>query len=189
MKVFVIGNRNDDLAKKSFDNIVKDIEKLGHKVDSSWIKHTSDEDALHFEDAYKRSMKSIKNADILVAEVSTMSSGIGFLISTALNQKMPVLALFNDKSKDKQSMTLKGSKNKLMHYTTYNGDNLDKEIKNFFTKTKSLLDTKFILIISPDIDKYLEWASSTKRMHKAQIVRNAVEDQMAKDKDWKSFIA
>jgi len=49
------------------------------------------------------------------------------------------------------------------------------------------IDSKFILIISPEIERYLQWASKTKRMHKAQIVRLALEASIKKDKEYMNF--
>jgi hypothetical protein len=47
---------------------------------------------------------------------------------------------------------------------------------------------KFIFIISPEIDKYLEWVSNERRMHKSQIVREAIENQANKDKEYQEFL-
>lgn len=187
MKIFFIGDRRDSNIIAQYDKIVKEFEKNGHSVDKSYLQKSTDSDAHDFENAYKRNMLSIKKADVIVAEVTTLPSGIGFLVSTALNQKKPVLALFNKDSKSTPSTTLKGSNNKLMSFKEYSDETIEKTIKSFLNKVKNLLDTKFILIISPEIDRYLEWASDYKRMHKAQIVREAVEEMMKKDKEWKKM--
>jgi hypothetical protein len=55
-------------------------------------------------------------------------------------------------------------------------------------EASSRLDSKFILIISPEMDRYLNWASKVKRTHKAQVVRAALEVMIKKDKEYKDYI-
>lgn len=52
-------------------------------------------------------------------------------------------------------------------------------------KYKEAEEPKFILIISKEIDRYLEWASAAYLMHKSRIVRDAIEDRMSGDKEYK----
>ena len=37
------------------------------------------------------------------------------------------------------------------------------------------------------MDRYLNWASKTKRTHKAQVVRSAVEQMIKKDKEYREY--
>ncbi len=188
MNFFFIADRRNQKYLKIHDKIVKSFEKLGHKVDKTHKRSTSDKDSADFEKAYKRNMKSINNCDALIAEVTQLSSGIGFLISTALSQKKPVLALYNKKADIPPSITLRGTKNKYMTFNKYKTDEIEDIAQKFARKVKGMLDTKFILIISPEIDRYLDWASEYKRMHKAQIVRNAIEKKMELDEDYKKYL-
>lgn len=56
-------------------------------------------------------------------------------------------------------------------------------------KLEKVAEIKFILILPPTIDKYLAWATSEHRMHKAQLVRGAIEETMLKDKEYQQFLA
>ena len=185
MKIFFIGERRDSASKEVNLKIIKILENLGHIIDKSQVNASHQYDFENFEEAHKRNTQSIKKCDVLVAEISAISGGIGFLIATALNENKPVLALLNKKSSKKASITLKGATNKLFTLIVYEESDLEKNIKEFLTKVKTSLDTKFILIISPEIDRYLEWTSTAKRMHKAQIVRQAVEEMIDRDRDYK----
>jgi len=138
--------------------------------------------------AFKRNTKSIKESDVVVAEVSVSDSGVGYEIAYALNLRKPVLALYNEEAGEPTAPPIQVGKQKLLTFEKYNKKNLKNKIDHFFSDIKSKLDTKFILIISPEIDRYLEWASDYKRMHKAQIVRNAVEKEMESDKDYKKYL-
>lgn len=185
MKIFFIGERRNEANMKMNEKIIKVLEAEGNKVDKSLIQHSHEEDNANFDKAYQRNLKSIKNCDVVVAEITTTSSGQGFLLATAINQKKPVVAMYNSDSKIKPSITLEGVNSRLFNYLKYSESNIDTVVKKAISKVKQTLDTKFILIISAEIDRYLEWASNERRMHKAQIVRNSVEDAMAKDKEWK----
>lgn len=188
MKIFFLADRRDQSKFDNYEKIIAEFLKNGDTVDRSWIDKSSTEDAQDFEHAYKRNMHSIKEADTIVAEVSELSSGVGFLISTALTQKKPVLALFNEETKSLPSTTLKGSNNKFLIFRDYNIDKLDVLIREFKNKVKNIIDTKFILIIPAEIDRYMEWSSKEKRMHKAQIVREAIEKMIAKDSEYKNYL-
>ncbi|HLD03926.1 MAG TPA: hypothetical protein VJC17_04095 [Candidatus Dojkabacteria bacterium] len=188
MKIFFIGGRKDQKHYQVSLDVLKKIEAYGHQVDKSQMESTYKHDEEHIEDTYKRDYSSIKKSDVVIVESSETSSGIGFLIATALNEKKPVLVLNNSNINKKPSITLKSAKNKLFTFSEYTPQTIDVILKSFFVKIKALLDTKFILIISPEIDKYLQWASNFKRMHKAQLVRNAVEEMMERDREFKSFL-
>ena len=191
MKVFFIGSDRTQLYNvELYKKIVNKLDNLGLKVDRSWLNTTTKEDYHDFEKAHKRNLNSIKNCDIMVAEVTKMTSGVGFLIATALTEKKPVLAIFEKDKLDLPSITLKGSSklSKLLKYEEYKLDNIESVVKSYLTKIRSMLDTKFILIISPEIDRYLEWASANRRMHKAQVVRSALEGIMEKDTEYKAYV-
>ncbi|MEI7578969.1 MAG: hypothetical protein WCJ58_02890 [bacterium] len=188
MKAAIIGSKID---KKDFSQyiIIKQIlEKNAVSVDFSYFQVSLDQDIENLEDVYHRNQELIKKTDILIAEVTDFSTGIGLLVGNALSQKKPVLALFNKNSKNVISVNLKSTAahSKIFRYQEYSSEKeLEKVLDKFVQTAKKLLDTKFILIISPEIDRYLEWAGETKRMHKAQLVRTALEEAMKKDKEYR----
>lgn len=187
MKAFYLSDRKFPDFHSRDKKIIDSLKSLGINIDASHYNSTIDEDAKDLKVTYNKYMRSIKNSELLIAEVSNLSSGVGFFISAALNLNKPVLALFNRASKETPSKTLKGSTDKLMHFVEYDWENINEVLKKFTDKIKKKLDSKFILIISPEIDHYLEWASQEHRMHKAQIVREAIEKVMRKDKEYKKF--
>jgi hypothetical protein len=135
----------------------------------------------------KTRQDALKNADVLIADITDGSAGVGYNIHTALSLKKPVLVL-REKSESKKRVhhPITTGKIKLITYKEYsNQEEAKLHIRKFMNGARKMLDTKFILIISPEIDRYLEWAADNKRMHKAQIVREAVEDMMTKDQEYK----
>jgi uncharacterized protein (DUF1786 family) len=187
MKAAVLGVKTNN-SLRLYKKIKKLLEDQGVKVDFSYFKNSIDEEHNNLPDTYSTNQKLIKNSDFIVADITEYSSGVGYLIANALHEKKQALVLFNKSNGEVFTNIIKSSavKTKGLHYVEYKKEEeLDNIVKKYVQVVKQKLDTKFILIISPEIDKYLEWASDNRRMHKAQIVRDAVEEQMKKDKEWK----
>ncbi|MFC1780252.1 nucleoside 2-deoxyribosyltransferase [Patescibacteria group bacterium] len=207
MKVyFTTGYEN---PKKSLSNIriiqkaitenghtfVKRPLKSEHGSNTYKVKEEEITDIFDFQDKsiekiYSEATKRIRGADIVIAEASYfLSPGVGFELGYALHEKKPVLILVSEKSNVIMSEVIEGNPSRYLSYGKYSSNSaLETKVKNFLKDSKEKLDTKFILIISPEIDQYLEWAADFKRMHKAQIVRNAVEKEMENDRDYKRFL-
>ena len=186
MKAFLLGDKRNPESKENINLIKTTLEKDGVKVDSSVFENTIDEDSKHLDHIYTDRTKSIKYCDFVVAESTYYSSGNGFLISYALSEKKPVLVL--SKPGKISSIILKSVKNKLLTYKEYTPETIHKHLASYLSQVRKVIDTKFILIISPEIDRYLQWASENRRMHKAQVVRLALEDVMEKDKEYKASL-
>ncbi len=189
MKIFLIVSQDGGTSKNDPKIIASFLESQGNKVSISMI---TDESTTGQEDpvkSYQKNLNLIKKCDFIVAESTYATSGLGFLLSAAVNEKKPVLALNNETVNKLPSSQLMGfaAKNKLVSVRNYQKNNLEKVFVTFFGEVRKILDTKFILIISPEIDGYLQWASENRRMHKAQVVRRAVEKVMNDDKEYKKF--
>lgn len=141
-------------------------------------------------DFYKEMELAKKTTDLLITDITFNSSGIGHDVLWALINRKPTLMLYDKKSREVSSLLInKSKKERLLFAEGYSHPTeIPGIIENFVRESNTLRDTKFILIISPEIDRYLEWAAESRRMHKAQVVRNAVEDAMSKDKEYKAFL-
>lgn len=89
----VTGGRQDEAIYK---NLVNALHEYGHEVPTALL---AGEEVLQLEgivkadDVYTRDTAWIRDCDLLVAEVSTPSHGVGFEIGYALNLDKPVLCL------------------------------------------------------------------------------------------------
>jgi hypothetical protein len=132
---------------------------------------------------------ALKDSDVVIAVSDLGSAGLGYDIAKAIDMKKPVLIISEEGDQSKKTPHPIRINSKLLTYRSYkNHDDLKKVIKEFISDSKNKLDTKFILIISPEIDRYLEWASEFRRMHKAQVVRESVEAVMKKDKEYRGLL-
>jgi hypothetical protein len=140
-------------------------------------------------DIYKLTLKRIREADVIISESTVASSGVGYEVAMAQSEKKPILALHNSGSSNSLAQVFSGNQTKIFKVAKYTStDEALSHIGIFLEDAKQSIDTKFILIISPEIDNYLNWAGEERRLHKAQIVRNAVEDVMKKDKEYQDFL-
>ena len=144
----------------------------------------------HFTQAAKQQNQSIKNSDLIISDITYSSGAVGFHIAMALAEKKFVLVLRKKNEEAKRIPgPIIGHNSKLLKFKEYTTTaERNKAIADFVNVTKKKLDSKFILIISAEIDRYLEWSSQENRMHKAQIVRDAIEKVMLKDKDYRAYL-
>ena len=191
MKIFLIGSQANEKTALDYKKIAAKLESTGNKVSAYIVNDTIPAEALDFDKLFQKNSNAIKKADFIVAETTISSSGLGFLVASALNEKKPVLALYNKKAAGKAAAALKvnTSRNKLLTCREYDLEKLNAVIDEFLGAVKKMLDTKLIMIISPEIDGYLQWASDNRRMHKAQVVRRAVEEVMRNDKEYKKHLS
>ena len=99
MKIYfacsISGGRQD---QEIYQKLVRVLLSMGIEVPTAHIAETGIEeiDALGKPgDIYQRDVDWIEESDLLVAEVSTPSHGVGYEIGYALDQGMPVLCLYN----------------------------------------------------------------------------------------------
>jgi nucleoside 2-deoxyribosyltransferase len=79
-----------------YQEIVADLVNNGHKIPTSHLVNSDvqkTESALTPQEVYERDVNWIKNCDVLIAEVSAPSHGVGYEIGYALNIGKPVLCL------------------------------------------------------------------------------------------------
>jgi nucleoside 2-deoxyribosyltransferase len=91
----ISGGRQDE---KIYQKIVQVLLSMGIDVPTAHITETGIEliDGLvDAGDIYQRDVNWIMDSDLLVAEVSTPSHGVGYEIGFALDQEKPVLCLYN----------------------------------------------------------------------------------------------
>ncbi|MEX0787216.1 MAG: nucleoside 2-deoxyribosyltransferase [Anaerolineales bacterium] len=90
------GGRLDQVI---YGQIVDHLVALGHTVPTA---HLASPDIMNLErtedphEIYERDMAWIRECDVLIAEVSTPSHGVGYEVAFALSLKKPVLCCYRD---------------------------------------------------------------------------------------------
>jgi hypothetical protein len=113
----ITGGRNEQTI---YQTIVETLVAAGHEVPTA---HLSSPDILDQEkvarpqEIFLRDMNWLLHSDLVVAEVTTPSHGVGYEIAVALSQQKPVLCL--TQSGRKVSMILSGNTSPLLTLRTY----------------------------------------------------------------------
>ncbi len=98
MKIYfacsISGGRKDE---KTYQHLVQVLTGMGIDVPTAHIAETGVEEADAREkpgDIYNRDVSWIRESDLLIAEISTPSHGVGYEIGYALDLEKPVLCLY-----------------------------------------------------------------------------------------------
>lgn len=129
---------------------------------------------------YRKSVDEVAKADVLIAEVSTSSFGVGHQVASAIQQKKPVLLLSRDDIVNDSLVT--GLDNAIVQYKEYNSSNLEQIVKDFLEENNvQAKDLRFNFFIDRKIYNYLRWASFKTGKTKASILRELVLKEIDKD--------
>ncbi len=194
MRVYFSATITENETLKSMYRLMLEyLKKNNHKV----LDYGSDkltptmiisQDYDELKEKYRELDSYLKNSDVYIADISEPSVGIGYEISQAILLRKPVLALKYQKAPYHPLSTIKGNKNPYMRYKEYNERTIDTILKQFLDEAKDKIDTKFILIIPAEIDRYLEWNVRERGKPKAEITREAIEAMMLNDAKYQEYL-
>jgi 2'-deoxynucleoside 5'-phosphate N-hydrolase len=136
MKIYFAGSiRGGRTDKKTYSKIIKLLKQYGTVL----TEHLGDnnlsvisEYGLSNKNIYKRDMSLLLKSDIVVAEVTTPSLGVGYELGKAEDLKKPTLCLFKKKTDIKLSAMIAGNKN--MRIEKYGSlEDVEKIFKKFIS--------------------------------------------------------
>ena len=94
--------------ENTYQEIVAALTKDGHQIPTSHLVQSDvmeNERELTPQEVYERDVDWVKNCDVLIAEVSTPSHGVGYEIGFALNIGKPVLCMHQKDHKVSKMIT------------------------------------------------------------------------------------
>ena len=152
IKVYFTATTSSPLYKKNYQRIIAALEK-NESVSLLSGKQTANKELLRQDK--KRSSKKIfarekafvDQADLLIAEVTHPSTGVGGEIVYALTQKKPVLALIFEENEDTITPMLYGNPSENLFIEHYTLENLHLKLNAFLTHTDRLKSKKGKLIV------------------------------------------
>lgn len=101
----ITGGREFEAA---YQEIVAALTADGHEIPTSHLVQSDvmeNEHELSPQDVYERDVNWIKKCDVLIAEVSVPSHGVGYEIGAALNIGKPVLCIYQKERKVSKMIT------------------------------------------------------------------------------------
>ncbi len=131
-----ISIRGEKTYQEFFPEIVKHINSTGNTALSELNTDFKPAAPLTDSEIFTRDIKWISKSKVLIAEVSSASTGVGFEIAYALyKKKIPVLALVNKEAVGKVSAMINGGDSELLTIKYYSEpDDLKKYISDFLKK-------------------------------------------------------
>lgn len=131
MNIYFCGSMTFDHSKADdYKEMINRLENYGHVLNKFvGDKQVHDLDA---KDVFLRDTSNLNKADILVADVSVVSMGVGFEIGYFVNKNKPMLILY-DKNKPLPSASVRGiSNSKLVGYASITDalNSVDEFMKN-----------------------------------------------------------
>ncbi len=171
---------------KAYEEIVATIKELGHEVyqDTTEVSleeaiNKSDDERV---DYYKKVLKWIAKADMVVFEVSFPSTlHIGHEISLALDKGKPVIALYQ---KGFEPSFFLGKEDDKLFWSIYEPGNLKKDIKFLLETASQSSDTRFNFFISPKQVQFLDWVAQSKRIPRSVYLRQLIEDDRKQNPEY-----
>ena len=130
---------------------------------------------------FKKWMSLLRQCDVVVVEVSGHSMTLGYVVGKALELNKPVVALYQ---KGEESYFVSGIKNSKLQMVEYGEDNIEKALAEAMENARSLIDVRFNFFVSPEILTYLDWVASSKKVPRSVFLRELIEKQMKKDKEF-----
>ena len=125
---FMASTKGGRELQSTYKKIITVLEKHGtvhgkHLADSELTTHG--ETSLSSENILDRELTELGQAGTIVAEVTTPSLGVGYLISQAVSKEKNVICLYSGSNTDKLSAIIKGN-SKIKIFTYKNESDLEK---------------------------------------------------------------
>ncbi len=184
---YSVSVRGDGVSRHDIANHIELMQMFGivltkHLGQSSEKK--LDFDGKTNDDIYKEDIKLLNESDIFIADITSPSIGVGYMISQALEHNKPVLCLYNTNltSEKKISAMIAGNKN--ITIMGYESDNIyyrivgDYFVNNFTKFVNVEFNSKKMFFIGPPgcgkstLAKTFETILNTKHISTGQILRD-----------------
>lgn len=124
-KIYFAGSiRGGREMAMDYQRLISLLQTMGHV----YTEHVGDEKALEKDEEtlsdkeiHDRDMEWIRKSDIMIAEVSVPSLGVGYEIASAINLRKPVLCLCHARAEKRISAMIAGSSDlRVLKYNSFN---------------------------------------------------------------------
>ncbi len=146
------------------------IMKLGADFTYDWI---TDKNEYGPRQLYQRVKDGIYQADMVIAELTFPSTGVGQQVGMALQRKIPVLGLIAS-WKDVPKRFTVGSEGEYFQVEEYTKQSLPLVLKRFFKSMGKERFVKFNFISTADLNEALEKESVKQGVSRSQLLRQII---------------
>jgi len=132
--------------------------------------------------AYKEAIDQVKKADVVMMEVSGHSVTMGYLISKSLDLCKPVVVFYK---KGTKILFLKGINNPKLKLVEYDKKDIENLFDRVLEEVKKEMDVRFNFFVNTKILTYLDWVAKERMIPRSVFLRNLIEREIKKDKEFK----
>lgn len=177
--------------KDTYRKICTLIKEMGHSITRDWLEEAIEivenkaVGTLDREDVYNKVLGSILVSDVMVIEGTVASFSVGHQVTLALSKNKPTLFLIKKsagKKHGKKDSFLAGISSPLLTVVEYDDSNLADILNDFLNNNGGRPIVKFNIVLTKEIESYLNWASFTHKLNKSEFIRNLILKHM-KDED------
>jgi len=158
------------VRRKTFEAVKQAILNLNCELTYDWME---DDKKYNPKELFQKSSQAIKSADLVIAEVTFSSTGVGQQINIAVENKIPVIALHTGK-KTSVHRFLAGSQGDMLKIFNYLPSNLEKILRSNIRSFQPVKFAKFNFISTPDINSELDSKGEKMGLSRSQLVRQII---------------
>ncbi|MFA5841743.1 MAG: hypothetical protein WC835_02150 [Candidatus Paceibacterota bacterium] len=178
--------------KNTYRKICGLIKELGHAITRDWLEEAiqivekNNFSTLDREEVYNKVVGSILASDVMIIEGTVASFSVGHQVTLALSKNKPTLFLIQRKTASKKqgkskNSFLTGITSPLLKVAEYDDSNLADILNDFLNNNGGRPVVKFNIVLTKEIENYLNWASFTHKLNKSEFIRNLILKHMKND--------
>ena len=178
MKVyFVASPRAKKIFGRDIETAYNAISELGYQHTSDFIERVDPEalydlDQKEIIDHYRKTMKAVKDADMIVVDVSVASMSMGYIVDRANEYSKPVIILH---TKGNEPFFFSGIQDDRVQIVEYGADNAKEVLKSALDYAKELLQTRFTMLMPAELMKFLDKIAGKVGTSKSEYIRKLIE--------------
>ena len=178
-----------DGSKEDYKKICDLIEKIGHTVVTDHylnrtIHDIEKETPAEAELYAKRSMRWIKNSDVVVFETSKPDVSVGYELAVAVNLLKPVVVMYNNE-KSQAPNSIKGVESETLNLTGHNPPHPPPLLDIPFSPSPSSPSFLFPFFLSPSLCNSLDCLSKPPPIPRSVYLRNLIQKDMDENEEYR----
>lgn len=178
LRVFYTGPKPSNSDKQNVIYAVREalINDGGIELMFDWLAET---DPYVPREMYARVLSAIRQSDVVVAEITFPSTGVGLQLALAAQYRVPVLALQADWVEVQPQFT-EGASGDEFRIVKYNQKNLPKLLRDNLKTLGKERFVKFNFISTPEINEELDRVSAAQGISRSHLLRQIIREWVGK---------
>ena len=134
---------------------------------------------------YSKFISYIRQADVVVFDVTVQSMEVGQQLAYSLSLGKPTICLHE---KGNKPVLISGVGDTKLVIAEYDNNNLRDVVRDAIEDAAARSDVRFNFFISPKIGAYLSWVTKNKRIPRAVFLRGLLDEAMSRDDEYQGDV-